>query len=261
MEEQTLYGRKSTFKLPSGYEVTIREQNGEDDDILSNPVEAKTLMNISRFLSGIVVDTDYNSRRKLSPEDIQNMPSLDRYVILMNSRIFSIGKELEFDYDWSTGEGKHDTIGYTLDLDEEFLFDYSTTPTEEEMEAKPRAIPFYPSGKQQKDLKITTSSGKELTFDLLNATGEAYVLGLPDSERTKNQELIARNLKLKVGDQYEVVKNFRMFSVKDMLEIRSHIRAYDPVFPGLTEIKHPVSGKAILIPVLGLDNFFFPREN
>lgn len=41
MEDQTLYGKKLTFKLPSGYEVTIREQNGEDDDILSNPVDAK----------------------------------------------------------------------------------------------------------------------------------------------------------------------------------------------------------------------------
>lgn len=261
MEEQTLYGRKTTFKLPSGYEVTIREQNGEDDDVLSNPVEAKTLMNISRFLSGLIIDTDYTKNRRLSPEDIQNMPSLDRYAILINSRIFSIGKELEFDYDWSNGEGKSDIFGYIVDLSEEFLFDYSNIPTGEEVNAKPNAIPFYPLGKQHTDLPITTSSGKELTFDLLNANGEAYVLNLPDSDKTKNQELIARNLKVKVGDKYELVKNFRMFSVKDMMEIRKYIKSYDPVFPGLTEIKHPVSGKTLLIPVLGIDNFFFPREN
>lgn len=261
MEEQTLYGRKFTFKLPSGYEVTIREQNGEDDDVLSNPVEAKTLMNISRFLSGIVVDTDYNERRKLTPEDIQNMPSLDRYALMMNSRIFSLGNEIEFNYDWSRGEGKSDVVDYTLDLEEEFLFDYSKIPTEEEMEAKPNAIPFYPTGKRTKDIHITTSSGKELTFDLLNANGEAYVLNLPEAEKTKNQELIARNLKLKVDDNYEVVKSFRMFSVKDMAEIRKQVKAYDPIFPGVAEIKHPATGKSMFIPVLGLDNFFFLREN
>lgn len=78
---QTLYGKKLTFKLPSGYEVTIREQNGEDDDILSNPVDAKTFMNISKFIAGIVTDTDITATRLLTPEDVQKMPSLDRYAI------------------------------------------------------------------------------------------------------------------------------------------------------------------------------------
>lgn len=261
MEGKTLYGNTLTFKLPSGYEVTIREQNGEDDDILSNPVEAKSLMNISRFLSGIIVDTDYNDRHRLTPEEVQDMPSLDRYAIMMNSRIFSIGKELDFDYDWSMSEGKPDKKSYVVDLSKEFLFDYSKVPSEEEMDEKPNAIPFYPSGKQQKDIHLVTSSGKELTFDLLNANGEAYVLNLPEAERTKNQELIARNLKLKVGDNYELVKNFKMFSVKDMMEIRKTVKDYDPIFAGVTEITNPDTGKSILIPVMSVDNFFYPREN
>ena len=73
-------------------EVTIREQNGEDDDILSNPVDAKTFMNISKFIAGIVTDTDITATRLLTPEDVQKMPSLDRYAIMVNSRVFSLGE-------------------------------------------------------------------------------------------------------------------------------------------------------------------------
>lgn len=54
-----LEGRKLEFTVPSGYKYTIREQNGADDDILSNPVEAATLKNISRFIAAIVINTDY----------------------------------------------------------------------------------------------------------------------------------------------------------------------------------------------------------
>ena len=144
MEDQTLYGKKLTFKLPSGYEVTIREQNGEDDDILSNPVDAKTFMNISKFIAGIVTDTDITATRLLTADDVQKMPSLDRYTIMINSRIFSLGKTLEFRYDWEgPAEGQVRTIDYEVDLKEEFLFDYGTIPTMQEMEAKPNAIPFY----------------------------------------------------------------------------------------------------------------------
>lgn len=262
MEDQTLYGKKLTFKLPSGYEVTIREQNGEDDDILSNPVDAKTFMNISKFIAGIVTDTDITATRLLTADDVKKMPSLDRYTIMINSRIFSLGKTLEFRYDWEgPAEGQVRTIDYEVDLEEEFLFDYGTIPTMQEMEAKPNAIPFYPVSKQSKGITFTTKSGKELCFDLLSAEGESYVMNLPMNERTKNQELIARNLKLKVGENYEIVKNFRMFSSQDMMDIRSTVKGMDPIFPGTTQIEDPDTGQRIMVPVMAVDNFFYPREN
>lgn len=262
MEDQTLYGKKLTFKLPSGYEVTIREQNGEDDDILSNPVDAKTFMNISKFIAGIVTDTDITATRLLTADDVQKMPSLDRYTIMINSRIFSLGKTLEFRYDWEgPAEGQVRTIDYEVDLKEEFLFDYGTIPTMQEMEAKPNAIPFYPVLKQSKGITFTTKSGKELCFDLLSAEGESYVMNLPMNERTKNQELIARNLKLKVGENYEIVKNFRMFSSQDMMDIRSTVKGMDPIFPGTTQIEDPDTGQRIMVSVMAVDNFFYPREN
>lgn len=262
MEDQTIYGNKLTFKLPSGYEVTIREQNGEDDDILSNPVDAKTFMNLSKFIAGIVTDTDITATRLLTPDDVQKMPSLDRYAIMINSRIFSLGNILDFRYDWDgPADGQVRTVDYEVNLREEFLFDYGVIPTMEEMEAKPNAIPFYPVPKQSKDITFNTRSGKELCFDLLSAEGEAYVMNLPLSERTKNQELIARNLKLKVGENYEPVKNFRLFSSQDMMDIRSTIKGMDPIFAGTTQIEDPETKQKIMVPVMAVDNFFYPREN
>lgn len=262
MEDQTIYGRKYTFKLPSGYEVTIREQNGEDDDILSNPVDAKTFMNISKFISGIVIDTDITANRLLSAEDVQKMPSLDRYAIMINSRVFSLGEILDFRYDWDGGQdGKVRTVDYEVNLKEEFLFNYGEVPTMEEMEAKPNAIPFYPIAKQNKDITFTTKSGKELCFDLLNAEGESYVINLPVNEQTKNQELVARNLRLKVGEKFEPVKNFRLFSSQDMMDIRSTVKGMDPVFSGTTRIEDPETHQRIMVPIMAVDNFFYPRES
>lgn len=259
MENQTLYGRKKTFKLPSGKEVTIREQNGEDDDILSNPVDARTLMNISRFIAGIVVDTDITPNRLLSVQDVHNMPSLDRYCIMFNSRIFSIGETLEFSYLWPNTDGTKREVEYEVNLKDEFLFDYSDIPSEEEMASKPNAIPFYPGNDEE--YTITLSSGKQVKYHLLNAEAEQYLLNLPEDKLTKNQELIARNLQLKVGDNWEKVTSFRLFSTKDMSEIRAHVRGYDPIFQGTTTLIDPVTHQSVDIPIVGIDNFFFPRES
>ena len=43
---ETIFGNQMTFTLPSGKVVTIREQNGADDDVLSNPMHAKDMINI-----------------------------------------------------------------------------------------------------------------------------------------------------------------------------------------------------------------------
>ena len=244
------------FVTPSGHVVTIREQNGADDDVLSNPVEATNLMNLSRFISNVVVKADYYENGKLTADQAHNLPVLDRYAILFNSRIFSLGETLDFDYDWGDRGGK---LNYEQDLNE-FIFDYSKLPTEEELDAKPNAIPFYPEGKKLTDFEITTQSGKSLLFDLLTARGEAWAANLPMEKQTRNVGLMARNLRLKVGEKYEAVTNFAMFSVKDMLEIRKVVNAYDPQFMGNTEISNPSTGEKTEISIVTMPGFFYPGE-
>ena len=248
--------RKLEFVTPSGHTVVIREQNGADDDILSNPVEASNLMNLSRFIAAIVVKADYNETGKLTVDQAHSLPVLDRYAILFNSRIFSIGETLDFDYDWKENGGK---ASYEQDL-REFIFDYSKTPTEEELDAKPNAIPFYPEGRKIVDFEITTRSGKQLLFDLLTAKGEAWAANLPMEKQTRNVGLMARNLRLKVGDKYEAVSNFQMFSVKDMIDIRSEVNAYDPMFMGTTEIENPTTHEKTEVSVVAMSGFFYPGE-
>ena len=220
--------RTFDFVAPSGHSYTIREQNGDDDDILSNPLRAKTLQNLSDMVSAIVIN---NSRTngKLTPDEAHELPTNDIYAIMFNSRIFSIGQTLEFEFDWGIDDGGKKT--YEEDLSN-FLFDYSSVPTEEELNSKPYAIPFYPNAGIEKDINITTTSGKQLTFDVLSGAGESYLL--KELVRTKNLELKARNLKLLVNGTFERVENFKLFSVTDMKEIRKAVFSVDPLFDGLT---------------------------
>ena len=247
-----------TFVAPSGATYEIREQNGNDEEILSNEADAKDLMNITKFIASIVVNTTFTTSGKLSIEDALNMPLLDRMAILFQSRIFSLGDTVEFEYDWGTKE-KPNKVLYEQNLND-FLFDYSTQPTEEELESKPDAIPYYPDMVQQKDNEITLSTGKILQWDYLNGNSELYMLNLTPRERTRNSKLLARNLRLNVEGNWDKVTNFSIFSLKEMAEIRKAISAKDPEFFGNTEISNPDTGETIKYPIMLAPTFFYLTE-
>lgn len=254
MEETTFLNRNFTFIAPSGSTYTIREQNGEDDDILSNPSTSSNLMNLSHFISSIVVSQNYfEGKSRLTPEDALNLPCNDRYAILINSRIHSIGEILEFTHDWGDKLGK---VTYEVDLNE-FVFNKDPESiTEEDLRNKPEAIPLYVS-KQLKDIPFNIGD-KEFLFDALTGQGEQYQIELPLDKRTTNQKLIARNLRLKVNGNFEKVTNFRMFSVKEMSYIRKVVATNDPLFSGNTKITHPSNPDIVdYINILGLPNFFW----
>lgn len=249
--------RTHSFVAPSGHSYTIREQNGEDEDILSNPKDAKNLMNITKFISSIVVDTDFTENHRLTVEDTLNLPFLDRYVILINSRIFSMGNTLEFEFTWG---GEKVPVVYEEDLTN-FIFDnYGELPSDDEVENKPNAVPYYPSGKQIKDICINLSTGKVLYFDLLNGYGEQFIMRLSEDKQTRNAELMARNLKLVVNGNPEKVTNFRCFTVREMAEIRKFISANDPTWYGMTELENPRTGEKTTYPIMAAKSFFYLTE-
>ena len=232
--------RTMEFIAPSGFKYTIREQNGEDEDILTNPRDAKDLTNLIKFVASLVVDTNYTKSGKLTLEDARNLPLLDKYCIILQNNIFSLEGKIEFDYTFKDGS----TFTFEQDIRELVFDDYSHLPSDEELEAKPYALPYYPgipNGDHSKltDIEFTLSTGKVLSFDLMTSKSEQYLLGLPEAKRTRNTELIARNLKLQVNGTFEGVTNFKMFSVKEMREIRSYIMEMDPVFPGTIVLENP----------------------
>lgn len=257
--EKSLAIKTKTFIAPSGFEYTIREQNGADDDVISNASDAQTLMNFSKFLVGIVMGTNLTPNGKLTLEQAHNLPVLDRYAILINSRIFSIGDELEFTYDWGADQGGK--ITYTQNLNEFIFEDYSQVPSDSEVIAKPYAIPYYPNRDKFTGIEVDLTSGKKIKFDLLTAVGEAFIVNLPVDARTKNKELEARNLQLLVDDKWEKVRSFHVFSVKDMKEIRKAVAESDPVFDGTMVINNPkFPGSSTSVSIMGLKDFFYPEE-
>jgi len=267
MEIQT---RKMAFTLPSGYSCEIREQNGEDEEVLSNPANIKNFMNINEFIAGIVTHTDFTASGKLLVQDVMKLPLLDRAVILINSRIFSLGEELEFNYKWPRSEGSKERSEYTYTQNlKDFIFeDYSKKPTEEELDSKPDAVPYYlvgedkdnPGKVQLTDLKFTLSSGKEVMWDIATANSEQYLMRLGMDNISRNKDLIARNLRINIDGNWEKVQNFKLFSARDMAEMRKEILSCDPTFTGNTDIEDPITHSKTQVSILALPTFFYLTE-
>lgn len=248
--------RTLEFYVPSGYQYEIREQNGEDEEILSNPMDMKDLMNFTKFIQAIVVKTDFTQSGRLTIEDVLRIPVNDRYCILFKSRIFSLGDCVEFSYDW--GEGNK--VDYEQDVNE-LLYDYgpSTEITEEYLNSKPDAIPFYPEGKKN-EFEYSLESGKVIRFQLLDGNGEKRLITLPKDKQTRNSPLLCRNLELQVDGKWEKVQNFKIFSVKDTHEIRKRVSEVDPTFEGTVDIENPVNGDKVRYPLIASPGFFFLTE-
>lgn len=249
--------RTCEFTAPSGFKYSIREQNGADEDILSNPMDSKNLMNLTKFIQAIVVDTDFTPNRRLTVEDADRIPLNDRYHIIFMSRIFSLGEEVEFEYNWGQNGG---LVTYGQSLREMVFEDYGTLPTEKEMDEKPNAIPYYLEQKKLVDYEVVLSSGKQVMFDLMTGAGERWLVMLPIEKQTKSAGLMARNLRLLVDNKLEKVENFSLFSVRDMAEIRKAVFAYDPVFSGNTEVENPTTGEKAEYPVMLSSSFFYLTE-
>ena len=250
--------RTFEFFVPSGYRYEIREQNGEDEEILSNPMDLKDLMNFTKFIQTIVVHTDFTSSGRLTIQDTLRIPVNDRYCILFQSRIFSLGETVEFAYKWDTG-----TVEYEQDIRELLYDDYSeegrSKLTEQYLNEKPDAIPYYPEGKTFA-FNFKLSTGKEISFNLLDGEGERRLITLPKEKQTRNSPLICRNLQLMVDGKWEKVQNFSGFTVKETHEIRKFVMSVDPTFEGAVDIENPTTKEVLRYPIITAPGFFFLTE-
>lgn len=252
---------KETFTAPSGNTYTIREQNGNDEEILTNVKDINEFMNISKFIQAILVDGSWGNR-KPSLKEVMDIPVLDRCEILIRSRILSIGKDLVFNYTWKNGD-KESTYEYEEDLTNYLMRDDFDSLSEEEakayLEENPQILPKYPFN-QAKDIIIDLPSGKRVKFDLLDGNGEKYLATLQEHETNRNSELVARNLNLLVDGKWERVRNFSLFSYKDMINLRNQVHSIDPSFNPVTDVTNPVTGEVVKFPIMSAPSFFFPEE-
>lgn len=249
------------FIAPSGYKYVIREENGADEEIISNQAAARNFMNVTNFIAAIVVSTDATESGKLTPEKALQLPLMDRYAILVWSRIFSLGDKVEFSYIWP---GDKVPVHYEQDLNELILTNYQDVD-EDEKNSKPEAIPEYKDRALLQTIhfrgyELELTSGKKVKFDIATGETERYAAMLPEEENTRNSELLARNLHLEVNGKFEKVGNFSLFTVRELAELRKAIHEIDPLYSGLIEIEHPSTGEKTKYPIFGAPRFFFLTE-
>ncbi len=258
VENQT---RTKRFVLPSGYYVVIREQNGEDDNILSNPTLQKNLEHHTNFIAGIIVDTDLPMavKGRITAENAKEILLNDKYTILFQSRIFSIGDEIQFPYVWTLSDGKKDKVMYSDTLSD-YVWDFETPAPLEGKEGynqyrvKPYAAEAY------NKVLLYLASGKEVRFHLLNTNSERTLANaIIDGTYSRTKDLISRGLEIKINEEWMLVENFAMFNKIDMTELYRLTELVDPTFLGISELLHEPTGTVNTINLITLTDFFFPE--
>jgi len=252
------YGDVLTLKTPTGYEVTIRQQTGEDDDILSNADGVMDGTASNKFIAGIVVHTDITENNKFNLDTARDLKLCDKYFIMIASRIFSIGQTLKFSYQWPDKL----EVDYEEDLGL-FIWEYGDKekpfPEIGDEDYYEFRIPPHIHGKET-HRELVTKSGKSVKYKFMNGHGERFLMELPSERQSVNAELLARNLELRVGDQWVKVQNFKSFTPMDMMEIRNDVSDNDPGISLVSELTHPKTEEVLQYPIVGTSDFFYPRE-
>lgn len=228
--------------LPTGRVFVIREQNGNDEDVISKVGDSKNNTAIAKFLAGIIVEP------KTSWQQVMLWPSQDKYVLLLESRIFNLGETLSF---------KHT---FQDEFEESFEEDLSIYRVgNEENKYAPKK---YPNG-DLREIEFTTSRGKLIKYTLLNSEGEAYNMNKPEGSISRNDIFRARFLSVKDNSQksgWKVVDKFYDFKPIELAEIRKNILENDPSFDMLMELQHPQKPNVKeLVPMIQYTEFFFPQ--
>jgi len=253
-----IYGETVSLVTPSGFKVVLRQQNGDDDDIISNAANSVDGTAINNFVRAIIVDSDISPTGTLVLGDVLNIKLCDKYFIILASRIFSLGQILKFSFKW---ENIPEPVDYEEDLSK-YIWDYSkpefplkfNDPDYFEYRIQPHQY--------QKALtkQFTTQSGKVLKYTFINGEGEKYLLKLTPETQSKNKELIARDLQLFLNEKWIKVENFKSFSPIDMSDIRKEIDETDPSISLISQLESPVTHEKIDYPIVSTMDFFFPRE-
>lgn len=246
-----------TIKLPSGKTITIREQNGDDDTIISRLKNANDGTSIPSFVAAITMEDE--NKKKPTIQDVMKWKVNDIYVTVLKSRLFSLGKIVDFTLTCPKENCKKES-SYEEDLSK-YDWDY-TKPFPEigsEDYNKYRCKPY--ANGQELERVLTLSSGKEIKYKCRTGESETLILEMPEDSISKNTELTIRKLQLKAPEgKYLTLSSFTLLSARDMKEIRKDIADNDPVFEFASECictNHKCKN-ALTISVLTQPNFFFP---
>ena len=251
-------GKPLTFTGPSGLVYTIREQNGGDDEILS---EIKTddesrsnpenITNINNFIQTIVIEKPGGGL--LSMNEVKAMNLRDKYYILLKSRMHSLGNKVQFEISCKCGHKstyEEDLTEFDRDLSIEYPKDFKFNE---------KAIEPYPNG-GYKWIEHELSSGKKIKMKLMDGFSELFILQAGKTALNKNQELYARDLHLFDNGDYVKLAQLNVFSPSEMVELRGLITKYDLQFSLVSECTCRNCKTVRQIPLNMVTDFFFPSE-
>lgn len=249
-------GREASFYCPDGRQVTIRETNGNDDEILSQISNSTNGDNIVFFLTDITLQ-DTVAGKKPTVEDILNWPSRTKWYVLFKQRIHTHGKMLEFDRT-CPNEKCGETYPNVIDLEEDYDNDLTPGSDKYVQTADPTNRITLFEGKDHTEIQFRTSSGKEFKFKILTSLLERAALALPETALTQNYKLKIRELQVRQEDAWIPVTNFHAYSSREMGEIRAYIKKFDPEFEPIAKCKCPKCGWPENVPLFNIGNFYFP---
>lgn len=242
------------FTLPSGNKLRIREQNGEDDDVLSKVKDNKDGSAMHNYIAAITLE--YNGTTGLTGEQVKTWGLRDKYYAILKSRRFSLGDVVFFDYTFEDGK----QLGFEEDL-AKYDWDFSTgKPPQKGQKGYSKDVPqSYPS-ETDKSIEFKLSSGKICCYEFMTGEHEMKTLGKSENELTLNDRLRFRNFKLKLkdSDPWTQLDRFNMFTAREMYDIRTHLDMNDPDFILKSDVRHPDGGRTESISLLHISDFFFP---
>lgn len=257
-------GSNKQVLLPSSRPITIREQNGGDDDILSRIGESEG-SNVIIFLANII-QKDEVLGRKPTVEDIKSWGVKDKYYALLQSRIFSLGRELKWKHtcsDPNCARNKPKSPGpkgsFAVVEDLSLFGDGTENIFRDDYQRITYGVTPYPM-KDKMVIEIKLSSGKYTRYHILDSSGENLRLQASENERTENFKFIIRNLEVKIDQEWVSVKDFQVFSPRDMMELRKSLDENDKEFVPLTTVTCPTCGNLDYVNILTLPDFFYPLE-
>lgn len=255
-QETNNSGNTCKVILPSGKVVTLREQNGGDDETVSLMSNAVSGTNVSKFLAGLVLEDSEIGNNKPSYGDIEKWKLSDKYYAILKSRIHSIGDMVNFDFKCPQVGCKSKLTPYTEDLT---LLDSDLSQPPPEKDYNPYKIKPYPY-RSDTHREFTLSSGKKVRYEYKTSKSEQKLLEMDQNSISKVTEFTVRNLEIFTGDKWVLVTAFSGFSAKDMKELRKDVSINDPQFEAISEVTCAQCGTVHKIPLIAQRDFFFPGE-
>lgn len=238
--------------------VTIRETNGEDDDILSNLGEILKGHHVNNFIANIVME-DKKLNRKPTVEDIIKWPTNNKNYVLFKQRLINHGNDLKFQHKCPNVncknylEDKVQRLEDTIDKFDGNLADEKYVPKNS------FSIRKYKPGNDVM-VEFETSSNKKFRFKILTGELEQNELEIDEGSISRNTKLLIRELELFNKNSWSRLENFRSIPSREMKEVRQKVIDMDPTFDPIINFNCPSCKAPYQLPLFQIPNFYFPED-